>query len=109
MARKTLTPENVKEHVRELQQDQPRKQKAMDEVRKNFRGYVESNFELNDRQRAELERTPKLHGLAGQACAIALENGWPIDLVLKQKSPNLSVEGYCNVSGECGVRVTCNF
>ena len=105
--RERLTPGKLKQHRRELEQDEDRKREAIRELRQDFRGYAERNFELDDNQRRELERTPKeLHDTCGQACATALEKGWDIELVPLRGSNNLRVEVYCNVGGECGVRIS---
>src|SRR4051812_19150553 len=107
MERERLNPETLRKVRREIEKDERRKREVAEELRRGFRGYVEQHFDLTERQRAELDRTPKeLHELCGYASAIGLEKGWEIELVPEQGSSNLRVEVYCNVGGECGVRVS---
>jgi hypothetical protein len=107
MARERLNPGTAKKHAREVQGDERRRREAAEKLRRDFRGYVQENFDLSDRQRRELDRTPpEFHEVAGHACAVAAEKGWEFDLVPEKGSPNLAIELYCKVEGECGIRIS---
>jgi hypothetical protein len=108
VARDKLTPGKLKQLRREIDQDDNRKTKAIQALQQDFRGFVESNFELDENQRREFDDTPKeLHDMGGQACATALEKGWDIELVHEEGRNNLRIEIGCKLSGECGVRISC--
>ncbi len=101
MAKVPLTQKSSKDYLVRCKQDPQLKQNTAKECRRNFKEFLENNFELTKCQRDAIEKFPDGYFQEqGSLIAVALENDYELKVKFKGTGPEDGI--LMGVSGSAG-------